>query len=81
MVKDDDTHSHCEMFFASELKEIKETLKSLDESIRGNGRDGIVTRLAKTETIQKILLWVVAVQAAAVIGLVARLLGGIVASH
>lgn len=81
MAKDDDTHSHCEMFFADELREIKETLKSLDESIRGNGRDGIVTRLAKTETIQRILLWVVAAQALAVIGLVGRLLGGILATH
>ncbi|KKN28256.1 hypothetical protein LCGC14_0856110 [marine sediment metagenome] len=83
MAKDEENsiHSHCEVFFVAELREIKDALKSLDESIRGNGKEGIIARLTKTETIQKILLWVVAVQATAVIGLVFKLVGGAIAAH
>ncbi len=71
----------CEMLLSTELQEIKSMILRLDNAIRGNGKEGLVTRLAKTETIQKVLLWVVAIQATAVVGLVARILSGIVASN
>ena len=52
------------------LEKMDEKIDRLDEAIRGNGKEGLTTRTSKAEQAIKLLLWVTAIQALAVVGLV-----------
>ena len=56
-----------------ELIEIKGMLQSLTDTIKGNGKISLLTRVSNSELKIKLLLWVVGVQAVSVCGLVGRL--------
>ncbi len=41
-----------------EFAEVKGMINRLDEAIRGNGKEGLVTRVVKNEQRHKLLFWV-----------------------
>ncbi len=40
--------------------ELKELITRVDEAIRGNGKEGLCTRVGKLEQIAKLLCWIAA---------------------
>ncbi len=57
----------------SHLEKMDEKIDRLDEAVRGNGKEGLATRTSKAEQVIKLLLWVAAIQALAMVGLVVDL--------
>ncbi len=64
----------CEMLLSAELREIKSMILRLDNAIRGNGTEGLVTRVAKNELRHKLLIWVVSTEAALVLAILGKLI-------
>ena len=57
-----------------EFTEIKSTLSRIDEAIRGNGKEGLMIRVAKNEMRHKLLFWVTTTMILAVIGIGSKLI-------
>lgn len=55
-----------------EFTEIKATLVRIDEAIRGNGKEGLITRIVKLEQVAKILIWIAAILTIPVVGLLVK---------
>ena len=52
-----------------EFAEVKGLITRLDEAIRGNGKEGLITRIVKIEQISKMLCWVAAIITVPVVGM------------
>lgn len=52
-----------------EFAEVNKTLVRIDEAIRGNGKEGLVTRVVKLEQVAKVLIWIAVVLTLPVVGL------------
>ena len=55
-----------------EFAEIKAMLIRVDEAIRGNGKEGLVTRVSKLEWAAKLLFWLGGAMAIPVVGMVVK---------
>lgn len=55
-----------------EFAEVKETLPRIDEAIKGNGKEGLVTRIVKLEQVAKVLIWLAVALSLPVIGLLVK---------
>ncbi len=53
----------------AEFLEIKELIKGIDDAIRGNGKEGLSTRVVKLESIAKILTWLAIALSLPLVGL------------
>ena len=56
-----------------EFAVLKGMIMKLDESIRGNGKEGLLVRVVKNEQRHKLLLWILASEAMVLCGLIGRL--------
>ena len=52
-----------------EFVEVKEMINRVDIAVRGNGKEGLVTRIVKVEQIAKLLCWVGAIISVPVIAM------------
>ncbi len=43
-----------------EFAEVKELIRAVDVAVRGNGKEGLCTRVVKLEQIAKLLCWIAA---------------------
>ena len=57
-----------------ELIEMKGMIQSLIDTIKGNGKVGLLTRMSNSELKIKLLLWVASVQTLFLLTLIGRLL-------
>ena len=57
-----------------EFTEIKNALARIDEAIRGNGKEGLMIRVAKNEMRHKLLFWITGTVVLAVSGIGAKLI-------
>ena len=55
-----------------ELLEMKAMITRVDEAIRGNGKEGLVTRVVKLEQVAKILIWIAAILTLPIVGLLVK---------
>ncbi len=55
-----------------EILEMKTVLDRVDVAIRGNGKEGLVTRVVKLEQVAKLLIWIAVVLFVPVAGLVIK---------
>ncbi len=60
-----------------EFQKLHDRFDRLDDSIRGNGKEGLVTRVVKNEQRHKLLLWVLTTEA----GLLAMIIGKLIYDH
>ncbi len=60
-----------------EFAELKTMVKSVDDAIRGNGKEGLVTRIVKNEQRHKLLFWVLTVEA----GMILTIIGKLIYNH
>ena len=60
------------------LASIDESLKKLDEDIRGNGKDGLNVRIARLETIKNWVVWIIPLT---IVPLITAVLGAFVAHY
>ncbi len=65
MAKIDQYNNICK----AEFSEIKEMIKGIDDAIRGNGKEGLSTRIVKLESLSKVLIWLAIALSLPVIGL------------
>ncbi len=55
-----------------EFAEVKGLITRLDEAIRGNGKEGLITRIVKIEQISRLLCWMAAIVSVPVIGMLIK---------
>ncbi len=69
MAKEDENQ-----WIREEFAEVKTALVRIDEAIRGNGKEGLMIRVAKNEMRHKLLFWITTTIVLAVIGIGAKLI-------
>ena len=57
-----------------EFKRLHDRFDVLDNSIRGNGKEGLVTRIVKTELYNRLFVWVLSAQTAFILTIVGKLI-------
>ncbi len=55
-----------------EILEMKATIIRVDEAIRGNGKEGLITRIVKLESVAKVLIWLGVALSLPIIGLAVK---------
>ena len=57
-----------------EFKKLHDRFDKLDESIRGNGKEGLVVRILKNEQRHKLLFWVLTVETGTILTIIGKLI-------
>ncbi len=60
-----------------EFAELKAMVTSVDNAIRGNGKEGLVTRIVKMELYNRLFVWVLGTET----GLLACVIGKLIYDH
>ncbi len=69
-----DCGEHYNEVCKGEFAELKNAITSVDDAIRGNGKEGLVTRIVKTELYNRLFVWVLSVQTAFILTIVGKLI-------
>lgn len=69
MAKETDQYN---MICESRFDKIDETLEKLMDSVKGNGKEGVIPRLGKVELIVKALVWIVVIVTIPAVGMLVK---------
>ena len=69
MSENEQYHNVCKDEFA----EIKDMIRAVDNAIRGNGKEGLTTRVVKNEQRHKLLFWVMSAEVGVLLTLVGKI--------
>jgi len=65
----------------AEFAELKTMIRAVDTAIRGNGKEGLVTRVVKNEQRHKLLIWVTIAEVGVLLTLAGKLLYDHLTTH